>query len=164
MYDRHRVAAAIFAVFMKVVRGNLGPPHRYDEREVGYGARFEALAKSDLSMRPHAPVWLPAEPYTPVEIDSIMVSTVVGSSVDESVFSSDRLFEEDSVGNDDGAEHALLDKSLGDKDSSNLSPARKGAPPFLFYENLSICKRGNIHTFVTAGQKLVTLRLLVPSG
>lgn len=87
MYDRHRVAAAIFAVFMKVVRGNLGPPHRYDEREVGYGARFEALAKSDLSMRPHAPVWLPAEPYTPVEIDSIMVSTVVGSSVDESVFS-----------------------------------------------------------------------------
>ncbi|XP_069964810.1 uncharacterized protein [Bactrocera oleae] len=96
-----RVAAAISAVFMKVVRGSPGPPPRCesagwnlgihklircaDERsallykeavarvgEVWKGARLEAVAKSDLPMRPRARVWLPAEPSTPAEIEEML--------------------------------------------------------------------------------------------
>ncbi|XP_036228689.2 uncharacterized protein [Bactrocera oleae] len=96
-----RVAAAISAVFMKVVRGSPGPPPRCesagwnlglhklvrcaDERsaflykeavarvgEIWKGARLEAVAKSDLPMRPRARVWLPAEPSTPTEIEEIL--------------------------------------------------------------------------------------------
>ncbi|XP_069968546.1 putative 115 kDa protein in type-1 retrotransposable element R1DM [Bactrocera oleae] len=96
-----RGAAAISAVFMKVVRGSPEPPPRCesagwnlgihklircaDERsallykeavarvgEVWKGARLEAVAKSDLPMRPQVRVWLPAEPSTPAEIEEML--------------------------------------------------------------------------------------------
>nr|XP_036213645.1 uncharacterized protein LOC118679688 [Bactrocera oleae]XP_036213646.1 uncharacterized protein LOC118679688 [Bactrocera oleae]XP_036213647.1 uncharacterized protein LOC118679688 [Bactrocera oleae] len=96
-----RVAAAISAVFMKVVSGNPGPPptcesagwyhglHKLircaDERsasiykeavarvgEIWKGARIEAIIKNDLPLRPRARVWLPAEPSSPDEIEEIL--------------------------------------------------------------------------------------------
>ncbi|XP_054085766.1 uncharacterized protein LOC128921643 [Zeugodacus cucurbitae] len=96
-----RVAAAISAVFMRVIRGNPGPPpscenagwhygiHKLvrcaDERsaslykeavslvgEVWKGAKLEAVAKEELPLRPRARVWLPAEPFTSGEIEEIL--------------------------------------------------------------------------------------------
>ncbi|XP_049311957.1 uncharacterized protein LOC105223243 [Bactrocera dorsalis] len=96
-----RVAAAISAVFMKVVRGSPGPPptcesagwhcglHKLircaDERsafiykeavarvgEVWKGARLAAVPKEDLPLRPRARVWLPAEPSSSEEIEEIL--------------------------------------------------------------------------------------------
>ncbi|XP_049316978.1 uncharacterized protein LOC125779749 [Bactrocera dorsalis] len=96
-----RVAGAISSVFLKVVKGNPGPPpkcvsagwhhglHKLtrcaDERsailykkavsqvgEVWKGARLEAVDKADLLLRPRARVWLPAEPSTANEIEEIL--------------------------------------------------------------------------------------------
>ncbi|XP_050332281.1 uncharacterized protein LOC126760579 [Bactrocera neohumeralis] len=96
-----RVAAAISAVFMKVVRRNPGPPptcesagwhyglHKLircaDERsafiykeavarvgEIWQGARLAAVPKEDLPLRPRARVWLPAEPSSSEEIEEIL--------------------------------------------------------------------------------------------
>ncbi|XP_054087157.1 uncharacterized protein LOC128921998 [Zeugodacus cucurbitae] len=96
-----RVAAANSAVFLKVIRGNPGPPpdcesagwyyglHKLircaDERsavlykeavslvgEVWEGARLEAVDKADLPLRPRARVWLPAEPSSAGEIEDII--------------------------------------------------------------------------------------------
>ncbi|XP_017463002.1 PREDICTED: uncharacterized protein LOC108356399 [Rhagoletis zephyria] len=96
-----RVAAAISSVFLRVVRGNPGPPPRCedggwhhgihkrivcaDERsaslyksavslvgEVWEGAKLEAVEEKDLPARPRARVWLPPEPSAPEEIEEIL--------------------------------------------------------------------------------------------
>ncbi len=100
------------------------------------------MAKSDLPMCLRARVWLPAEPSTPTEVEEILrycnnlpqmgkwTSTLSSrmwcaggggpSEDDGSIFSLDRLFEEAGIDStDDGAELALLERSLEDEDPPN---------------------------------------------
>ncbi|XP_039970151.1 uncharacterized protein LOC120782060 [Bactrocera tryoni] len=96
-----RVAAAISSAFLRVVKENTGPPakcviagwhqglHKLtscaDERsailykkavflvrEAWKGVRLEAVVKEDLPLRHRARVWLPAEPFTPSEMEEIL--------------------------------------------------------------------------------------------
>ncbi|XP_054729581.1 uncharacterized protein LOC129238546, partial [Anastrepha obliqua] len=96
-----RVASAISAVFMKVVRENPGPPPNCesagwhygsykrivcaDERsalmyraavalvgEVWEGAKLKVVDRRDLPVRPRARVWLPSEPSASKEMEEIL--------------------------------------------------------------------------------------------